>query len=95
MNSLAFNKVIRVDGSVEPIDGLPTLARIEQLIAAQALDTVNLRQGWTMYVDDAGTSKALPPNVAATALYHTVCRPGTTWEILGDVAVVRDASWTR
>jgi hypothetical protein len=31
-----------------------------------------------------------PVNVAATALYHANCRPGTTHQIVGDVAIVPD-----
>lgn len=32
-----------------------------------------------------------PVNATATALYHGVCRPGTTHQIVGDVAIVVDA----
>ena len=32
-----------------------------------------------------------PINAKATALYHSVCRPGTTHQIVGDVAIVVDA----
>ena len=32
-----------------------------------------------------------PINEKATALYHAVCRPGTTFQIAGDVAIVVDA----
>jgi hypothetical protein len=31
-----------------------------------------------------------PVNPKATELYHSVCRPGTTHEIVGDVAIVDD-----
>lgn len=31
-----------------------------------------------------------PVNTKATALYHTVCAPGTVHQIVGDVAIVRD-----
>lgn len=31
-----------------------------------------------------------PLNEKATALYHSVCVPGTTHRIVGDVAIVRD-----
>jgi hypothetical protein len=33
-------------------------------------------------------------NPTATALYHAVCVPGTTHQIVGDVAVVRDEDFT-
>jgi hypothetical protein len=31
-----------------------------------------------------------PINAEATKIYHTVCRPGTTHQIAGDVAICRD-----
>jgi hypothetical protein len=31
-----------------------------------------------------------PVNEKATALYHAICRPGTTHQIVGDVAIFRD-----
>ena len=34
-----------------------------------------------------------PANAKATALYHAICVPGTTHEIVGDVAIVRDADF--
>lgn len=35
--------------------------------------------------------KALKPvNLEATKLYHSVCRPGTTHQIVGDVAILQD-----
>jgi hypothetical protein len=32
----------------------------------------------------------LPVNQRATALYHATCKPGTTHEIVGDVAIMHD-----
>jgi hypothetical protein len=84
------NKVIRVSGVEEPITGRATIAGIERAIGADTLDTVNLRDGRVMLVDDLGISKKLPVNEAATKLYHGVCRQGTTAQIHGDVAVVYD-----
>jgi hypothetical protein len=34
-----------------------------------------------------------PFNAKATALYHAVCQPGTTHQIVGDVALVHDADF--
>lgn len=34
-----------------------------------------------------------PVNEKATALYHGVCQPGTTHQIVGDVAIVVDADF--
>lgn len=86
--STVRNKIIRVGGAEEAIDGAPRTAAIRSRINAECLDTVNLRDGRVMLVDDNGVSKKLPVNAAATGLYHAVCKPGTTHQIRGDVAVV-------
>jgi hypothetical protein len=31
-----------------------------------------------------------PPNPKATALYHSICKPGTDHQIVGDVAIMHD-----
>lgn len=84
------NKIIRVDGTEEEIVGKPDILDIEAKINASCLDTVNLRDGRVMIVDDLGHSKGLSVNPKATQLYWSVCRPGTTNHIVGDVAVVYD-----
>ena len=61
-----------------------------RMIGADTLDTVNLRDGRVMIVDDVGLVDGKPINAAATALYHSVCRPGTTNPIAGDVAIAWD-----
>ena len=83
-------KVIRTSGAEEAIAGRPRIAAIETMIGADCLDTVSLRDGRVMLVDDNGIAKDLPVNPAATALYHGVCRPGTTHQIRGDVVIVHD-----
>lgn len=90
MNSEPRNKVIRTSGAEEVIAGRPRIANIEAMIGAACLDTVNLRDGRVMLVDDNGIAKDLPINPAATVLYHGVCRPGTTHQIRGDVVIVHD-----
>jgi len=88
--------LLRADGTEEYLEKEPTLGEIQAMLGASSLDVVslsNLQAGpHTLYVDDLGYSKGLPPNKIATALYHTQCKPGTTWEILGDVVLleVRD-----
>lgn len=98
--------IIRVDGSEERTQ-MP-FRDIAAAIAANGLDTVNLRDGRVMLVDDNGwefnvvqtgpngysqvpTHARKPFNPKATALYHAVCIPGTTHQIVGDVAIVVDA----
>lgn len=81
-------RIIRTNGTEETIEAKATIAGIEKAIGASILDTVKLRDGRVMLVDDNGISKGLPVNPIATGLYHSVCRPGTTHQIRGDVAVV-------
>lgn len=97
--------IIRTSGAEERVDC--SFDGIRKLIAADCFDTVNLRDGRVMLVDDNGyESEAVPTaygvklnpvrarkpvNRKATALYHAVCHPGTTHEIVGDVAIVVDA----
>lgn len=110
--------IIRVDGTEENHKGQFT--DISRLIGARYLDSVNLRDGRMMMVDDAGyettaesrdpataplvagekpgfymelvPGKARKPvNQKATTLYHGVCVPGTTHQIVGDVAIIIDA----
>lgn len=43
------------------------------------------------YVELRPIRRLKPANDKATALYHAVCKPGTTHQIAGDVAIVYDA----
>ncbi len=85
-------EIIRADGvhKTASIDGNNWLHETEQLIGADILDTVDLRDGRLMFVDDLGHSKDLPSNPEATALYHKICKPGTTHQIKGDVVIGND-----
>jgi len=87
--------VIRVDGREERYTGRATIRDITQKIGARTLDAVNvdkIRQ-IVMVVDDAGREKDLPVNARATEMYRSICRPGTTWQIRGDVVLVNDADF--
>lgn len=88
-------KIIHVDGSEEDVefDQSECHQRIEKELDCNALDTVNLRNGYTMYVDDIGLQKEKPVNKKATALYHGICVPGTTQPIVGDVMVIAESEW--
>jgi len=81
--------IIRADGS-EQYHEVPYVS-IRALIGAETLDTVNLRDGRVMLVDDLGHAKGKPLNQRATDLYHGICVPGTTHQIVGDVAIIIDA----
>jgi hypothetical protein len=70
------------------------IEEIHGLAGADVMDVVNLRDGRVMFVDDLGHPKALPVNAKATELYHSVCRPGTTWEIRGDVVIALERDFS-
>lgn len=81
--------IIRTGGLREPIENTRSIAEISNHIGTRDLATVNLRNGFTMFLDDLGHQKGLPFNAEGTRLYHSICRPGTTHQILGDVVLVR------
>ena len=82
-------ELIRADGTRQSIDNTQDIGAIEKLIGAKSLDHVNLRNGFLMWVDDLGHQNGLPVNAEATRLYHSICRPGTTHQIVGDVVLTR------
>lgn len=61
-----------------------------KLTDSESFDSVNLRDGRIMFVDDTGMVDGKPVNQEATELYHSICKPGTVWAIHGDVAIVRN-----
>jgi len=86
-------EVLRASGTREPLPHPITITKAAELIGADTLTTVNLRDGRIMLVDDTGHHKGLPINAEATSLYHSICRPGTTWKIVGDAVIVFDADY--
>ena len=107
--------IVRTNGTTEVIDIKGDVWReLHRLLDCETFDTVNLRDGRVMLVDDNGwntkvvkhtsgivetvevipTTPNKPINAAATRLYHSICVPGTTHQIVGDVAVVNDADFT-
>ena len=88
-------RVIRTDGTETLLDQPVSCDEVCSLIDAAGLDTVALRHLGdplqVMLVDDLGHVEARKPvNPKATALYHANCVPGTTHEIVGDVAIIFD-----
>ncbi len=88
-------KVWRVNGVTEEHTyptGRKLIPEIEKEIGASCLDSVNLRDGRMMMVDDNGIAKGLPVNPLATALYQTIYplakKAGAT--IHGDVEIAWD-----
>jgi len=85
--------IIKVDGTerlleVETTKDLKWVKTLMGLKPEDALDGVDLRNGRYMYVDDIGKDRNKPRNEKATQLYLTVCKPGVTHFIRGDVAIV-------
>jgi len=85
-------RVIRVDGTETVHQGKPTIAEIERIIGCSGLDTVTIdrKRQTVMFVDDTGMTDNKPVNPKGTALYHSVCKPGTVHQIHGDVIVLND-----
>lgn len=86
-------RILRVDGTEEAITKPLHINALAKLIGTEILDSVNLRKGMVMLVDDLGYKKNLPVNNAATFLYHSISRPGVEWKILGDVVIVPDSDF--
>ena len=88
-------QVVRIDGqtSEHEVPKRTAFREIGKLIRADCFDTVNLRDGTVMIVDDTGMIDGKPVNPEATKLYHGVCRAGTIHPICGDVAIAIDADF--
>ena len=87
------NVCLRASGAQETLAPGLSMSKARKLMGADFFDVVNLHDGRIMLVDDLGLEKDLPINAAATSLYHSVCVPGTTWPIRGDVIIVLDANY--
>ncbi len=88
-----IRELVKVDGTVSRLPHALSVREVSELIGADFLDTVNLGGGRVMLVNDIGIRLGLPVNQIATNLYHSICVPGTTHKILGDVVVVPDADY--
>ena len=84
--------ILRCDGTEETKE-VHNMGEVSRSIGAEYLDTVNLRDGTIMAVDDEGHRLGKAINTEATKLYHAVCKPGTTHQIVGDVAILIDLEW--
>jgi hypothetical protein len=85
--------IIRANGTVEPIEGPMTPEQVNDALDDAIPFTVDLRDGRVMMGDDNAHPKRLPINEQATKLYHSVCKPGTTHVIRGDVVVTLDSDF--
>mgnify|MGYP000995766629 CR=1 FL=1 len=96
MSELCSVQILRTDGSSETHEvGRHILSGwISLMIGADMWDTVNLRDGRVMIVDDTGAVDGKQPNKLATSLYRSVCRPDAKhWDICGDVAITEDQNF--
>jgi hypothetical protein len=72
----------------------PLLANIKRVIDAEILDTVNLRDGTVMLLDDNGI-RTKPVNPAATEIYRSIYPRARSAgrNIHGDVAIAKDSDF--
>ena len=83
-------EVLYVDGRrVEmEISKKNAIRQINKLIGCDTGDTVNLRDGRVMCVDDTGMIDGKPINKQATKLYHSIY--STPFSIHGDAVIAVD-----
>jgi hypothetical protein len=87
------NIVLRADGSTVQLGEKPSIDEVCKLIGADALDGFRTHDGRYVYIDGIGHMRRGPVrNEAATALYHSICYPGTTHFIVGDAVVIAEES---
>ena len=86
-------EILKADGTTAPLPTPTTIADINKALEEAIPFTLCLPDGLVMMGDDNGIAKGLPVNEAATKLYHSVCRPGTTNKVYSDVVVVFDADF--
>lgn len=86
--------VIQTDGTefdvITSKRGRALIDTCKGYIHAKTLDTVNLKDGRVILVDDLGHEQKKPVNRTATKMYRRVCFSGTTHQIVGDVAIALD-----
>lgn len=69
-----------------------SIKKFSEISGIDTFDSVNLRDGRVMMVDDTGAIDGLPVNPKGTEFYHSICRPGAP-NIHGDVIICNDADW--
>lgn len=87
-------EIVRVDGTREQreINRRNPFKDIDRIIDCNVCDTVNMRDGRVMIVDDLGLQKNRPVNPAATEIYQSIYprakQSGAV--IVGDVVIAND-----
>ena len=80
--------LIRTSGERAEFTRTLTMAEIRQLIGAVVLDTVNLKDGHVLMIDDNGIAAKKPTNPGATFIYQNIRK--STNKIYGDAVIVWD-----
>lgn len=89
-----MRKLIRCDGTERQIDAKVPIMKACEMIRADFIDTVSLKDGvHVMIVDDVGHRKDLPVNRKATDLYWEKCGRPVDHVIRGDVLIVPDGDY--
>lgn len=90
---MASVRFIKVDGTewIQTVHK-PLIANISQIISASICDTVNLRDGNVMIVDDGGIEIVKPVNQKATDIFQGIYprAKSNDRKIYGDVAIAWD-----
>lgn len=86
-------EILKADGTSTLLAAPTTFERVCEALGNAIPFTVRLPDGWVMIGDDNAIAKRLPVNEAATKLYHSVCKPGTTHQIRGNVVVTLESDF--
>jgi hypothetical protein len=81
-------RIIWVDGTEIIISEKPTIEGINKAIGCDLADSVDLKGGQVMAVDDAGQLKGLPVNRKASAIASQ--RLGRSYTIYGIAVIAND-----
>ena len=85
--------ILKADGTIVPLDRPATFEDITKVLGGALPNFIHLRDGRMLMCDDNGRARGLPHNVQATALYHSICRPGTTSPVVGDCLLALEADF--
>jgi hypothetical protein len=77
--------LIRANGEKQDFNRSLTMTEIRKLINAEVLDSVNLKEGHVLVIDDNGIQAGKPPNAGATFIYQRLKK--STNKIYGDVVI--------
>lgn len=85
--------LIRASGERAEFTRTLSMAEIKQLIGAEVLDSVNLKDGHVLMIDDNGIAAQKPTNPGATFIYQKM--KNSINKIYGDAVIVWDNDYAR